>query len=463
MDKTILTIGCKIVGNDQNHHLHFNSRRSLDDADIVLIEPHIPREEYHSDSEKGGKVSFGLDNSKKIAEDMNHWNHQLSSFLEGGGAVFSFLVKKEECILKLYDRFSMTSMTESIDANNYELLGLNFVDFFESLQFSKGNFVESTGHKIFSGFYEKFKGYLRFEAYLEPTPKNVSKIFTTRNKARAVGVFCGCFKGHVVFLPCLKDAFWKNSSIPLGEKLMECLIDIDRQLKGGAEKTNPPKWLVGEQFSTEKARSLEQEIKANKREVVRIQSENKKLKEKLDEKNIIKDLLFEKGKPLEKAVKKALNILGYTVEHYDDGNLEIDQIAVSPEGQRFIGESEGKDSKDVDITKYRQLRGNIDADFDRDEVDERAYGILFGNGQRLQKPDERGLGFTEKCTKDAKRERIALVRTMDLFEVAKYLQDSEHDEFKKECRDAIYERCDENGDGGGIVEFPPIPSSQSSP
>ena len=45
---------------------------------------------------------------------------------------------------------------------------------------------------------------------------------------------------------------------------------------------------------------------------------------------------------------KALVILGYKAEIYDNGVLELDQIIVSPEGYRYIGECEGKNKKDID-------------------------------------------------------------------------------------------------------------------
>jgi hypothetical protein len=89
--------------------------------------------------------------------------------------------------------------------------------------------------------------------------------------------------------------------------------------------------------------------------------------------SILQDLLFEQGKPLENAVTKALRILGFEAENYDDGELELDQVITNSEGHRYIGECEGKDNKDIDITKFRQLLESLNADFDREEVEEKAY------------------------------------------------------------------------------------------
>ncbi|MCD4724968.1 MAG: hypothetical protein K8R63_08995 [Bacteroidales bacterium] len=70
-------------------------------------------------------------------------------------------------------------------------------------------------------------------------------------------------------------------------------------------------------------------------------------------------MLYETGKPLEQAVIKALKLLGYQAENFDDGILELDQIIISPENIRYIGECEGKDKKDIDVGKFRQLQDSL--------------------------------------------------------------------------------------------------------
>lgn len=128
---------------------------------------------------------------------------------------------------------------------------------------------------------------------------------------------------------------------------------------------------------------------------------------------------------------------------------------MSPEKVRYIGESEGKDTKDINITKFRQLLESLNADFAREEVEEKAFGILFGNPQRLKEPAERKLDFTKKCRTGAEREKIALVKTVDLFIVTNYLQQNKNERFKKACRKEI-------SDGlGKVVEFPELPNKKN--
>jgi hypothetical protein len=175
------------------------------------------------------------------------------------------------------------------------------------------------------------------------------------------------------------------------------------------------------------------------------------LNKSLERTQILKSLLFEQGKPLERGVLAALKLLGFNAENYDDGTLELDQVILSPEGYRYIGECEGKDEKDIDISKFRQLLESMNADFARDEVAEKAFGILFGNPQRLTEPAKRTLDFTQKCKIGAEREKIALIKTVDLYVVAAYLDENENENFQLACRNAIHSGL------GNVVVFPPLP------
>ena len=162
-------------------------------------------------------------------------------------------------------------------------------------------------------------------------------------------------------------------------------------------------------------------------------------------------MLYEQGKPLENIVIKALKILGYQAEGYNDGTLELDQIIISPEGERFIGECEGKDNSAIDIKKFRQLADTIHEDYEREEIQTEAIGLLFGNPHRLLNPAARKDFFTKKCTQGAARRKIGLIKTTDLFNICKYLIDNSDEDYKKECRKEIIKGL------GKIVKFPKIP------
>ena len=141
--------------------------------------------------------------------------------------------------------------------------------------------------------------------------------------------------------------------------------------------------------------------------------------------------------------------MGFTAESYKDSESEFDAVFSSPEG-RFLGEAEGKDKSAINIDKLSQLERNLQEDFQRDDVNAYANGVLFGNAYRLQLPSERQDFFTEKCVTGALRAGISLVRTIDLFEIARYLKQSKDEEFAQKCREAIFEYK------GKIVVFPKL-------
>jgi hypothetical protein len=89
-------------------------------------------------------------------------------------------------------------------------------------------------------------------------------------------------------------------------------------------------------------------------------------------------------------------------------------------------------------------------DFAKDDIEQMAKGALVGNAYRLSEPEERGAFFTAKCLTAATRSGTALISTVDLFYIAKYLSGKINKAFAKKCRLSIIETT-------GVVKFPEIP------
>ena len=184
-----------------------------------------------------------------------------------------------------------------------------------------------------------------------------------------------------------------------------------------------------------------------------LRKKKEKKEQVLPEKTILKRLLYEKGKPLEEAICIALTIMGFDVSHFENDESEFDVVFECAEG-RLIGEAEGKDNKAINIDKLRQLEMNIHEDFAREEVNEMAKGALIGNAFRLSTPEEREGFFTQKCLTAAERSQTALLRSIDLFYIAKYLSEKKNKSFAKKCRQSILKST-------GVVVFPPIPDKDN--
>lgn len=147
----------------------------------------------------------------------------------------------------------------------------------------------------------------------------------------------------------------------------------------------------------------------------------------------------------------ALKIMGFKTSSYKENESEFDVVFESYEG-RLLGEAEGKDSKAVNVGKLRQLQMNILEDLEREEVEEPAKGVLFGNGFRLTPPEDRAVQFTAKCISASKQNGTALVSTSELFRAAKYLAEIDDVNFARQCREAIL-------NGTGLVTLPALPGA----
>ncbi len=317
------------------------------------------------------------------------------------------------------------------------------------------------GDPVFAALWKDIGKHLKYECYLNDKVKR--PIFVTRTGEKPTGAVYKVNKGHLVLLPLIdydRDKFvkkdrdgedcWTKLGIVFGHKLITLFQDIDKSLRSESTETPPPLWVKRADLVTSQEANLLKMIGDKEKEVQRLKEEEQALRADLKKEQQLKNLLFETGKPLEAAVIRALHALGYSAENYDDGELELDQVILSPEGERFIGECEGKDNSAINIDKLRQLSENIQADLQRTDVQKPAIGILFGNGFRLTLPADRQEQFTHKCLASAKRDTI-LVRTTDLYPVARYVLETQDQGFMKLCRDAIAASI------GGVVQFPNVP------
>lgn len=460
MTKKISTIGYELPGKS-DELVDFDDKKSLMDSDIVIFSPETPN---GHDNDYQGKSSYSDTGSFCYRDSTQYWKKELMNFLNAGRTIFLFLKEKESFFLKTGTREYKSKVTiNHVDEHhNYEFLPINI----GTITTAKGKSIEFSGNSLFNTFFKNFKNDLEYRVYLENIG-SASIIFVGKDKSRILGAIYKVGAGNLVALPYVyynrtkfikykknkkgeEIGYWTPKAIKFGYTLGSSLVEINAGLAQESTKTPPPTWLLNECFNTVKESVIQKNIKHNISKIKEIESSNKILEIELAAEQVLKDLLFEQGKSLEIAVIEALEILGYEAENYNDGTLELDQVIKSPEGFRYIGECEGKDNKDIDITKFRQLLESMNADFAREEVKEKAFGILFGNAQRLTDPSDRTLDFTQKCKVGAAREKIALVKTADLFKVAKFLKETPDKNFQKKCRDAVY------GGLGGVVKFPDV-------
>ncbi|MBI4977150.1 MAG: hypothetical protein HZC28_06680 [Spirochaetes bacterium] len=468
--KKLLSVGYEIPGHS-DCYINFRSDSSLLDADVVIFLPDISN--YKNDSWNAyyqNKRFLNEHSSFELVEDINHWKRELKSLLDVGKTVFIVFSGYEEVFIHTGRKeYSGTGRNQKVtnlvsEINNYSIFPINVPTIIPK----SGNEIKCCGNPYFTTFWSEFKDYLSYESYFDgdiPVP-----LFITKNGNKPVGGLFKINKGNIIILPSIqydkkeftskngKKIIWNTKGLAWGNRLVNSLLEIDKSLVANNEFTPPPDWVNSDDFQTGPERTIQRKIIEIEKSIDILINDRSQQYISLSNEQIFKGLLYEKGKALEFSVIASLRVLGYTAENYDDGIDEFDQIITSPEGDRFLGESEGKDNSAINIDKFRQLENNIQQDFTKENVTLHAIGILFGNGYRLLSPEKRETQFTDKCRTNAKRLNVILIQTMDLFSVIKYLKYNNDDIFKKKCREAII------NSKGEIVIFPkPEVSLHSAP
>ena len=228
------------------------------------------------------------------------------------------------------------------------------------------------------------------------------------------------------------------------------LSGIDNVIRDKKSTTPAPDWAKADCYSLEGERKVRSHLDKLKNQIDELRVQEKAARSDLQNAANLKGLLFETGKSLEAAVIECLELIGFVAAGFRDEESEFDILFEDPEGNRFIGEAEGKNDKPINIDKLSQLERNVQEDFQKDSRDNYARPVLFGNVYRLTAPDERDDFFTSKCKTGAARVGAVLVRTSDLFTVSQYLQESKDQDFAALCR-RVFVDC-----AGKVASFPPF-------
>ncbi len=464
--KKIISVEVELASDDVEY-CSFNSDSSLLDWDIVLFKPVIYEFANHSDYYQG-KPSLSDSNSFRLKERAEHWRREIKDAVESGKTVIVFLAELYEVYIDTGRRThsgtgrnqKTTRIVESYD--NYQCIP-------ESIGpvKTKGSAMKLAprGAELIASYWKDFEEYSKYQVTL--SSEKLPTCITTKNGEKSVAAIYRSKNsvGALVLLPDIDfydDAFleekedeqtWTKSAELFAKKMVSAVVAIDKTLKNQGDTTPEPEWAKNAKFELLKEAEVKTRLLTTEDKIERLQREKGMLLDELRNLGRLRNLLFEKGKPLEYSIIDALVLLGFSAEQYHDTESEFDVVFESKEG-RLIGEAEGKDNKAVNIDKLRQLEMNIHEDLERDEIEKPAKAVLFGNAFRLQDIDSRAEPFTQKCVSASERSSTALVFTPDLFSVVHYLSNKRDARFATRCRKAIL------GTTGRVV-FPEIPETSS--
>jgi len=390
---------------------------SADDADVIVI----------------------TTQSSCTANYRNHSQHEIEKALQDGKTVFLFI----------------TCPHHSSDLLPFHL---------PSPEPAEGDVIKlAPKGKILANFFRLFDDYCCYNERF-PLTDDWTPLLLTGARNRAVAIMSKQANGHFFVLPELpyfadlyesflaghlsedrKQHFKKTSYAFIQE-----LLRIHSVLSPDDSSPPPPDWAKAPSFQTPRLQIALARLPEIDQELNQVQTKHHQATAEVTEARELQLLLYANGKPLERAVLKALRLFGFHAERFADPDSEFDAIFTCQE-MRMLGEAEGRDNGPIDVDKMRQLCTNLDEDFARPDVTAYAKGVLFGNPQRLRPPSKRKVNFTAKCLHMAEQRHIALVLTPSLFKPAAYLEHNPDEDYAKACRDAIY-AC-----SGAIAQLPDPP------
>lgn len=463
--KKILTIGLSLA-DDQTEFCEFDSDTSLLDWDIILFKPDITDYLFRRESTFEGKPCLSDDESFKLRAQSEHWRRELKAAAEHGKLVLAFMCELTPLSIATGKKeFSETGRNQKVTRivtgyDNYQSIPLDLKPVN-----SKGKEIMLSAKKAecISSYWHEFSSISSYKVIIE---SELTPCLITKHGDKTVGTISRSKNSNGALI-CLPDIDFYPESFFIGEedeenegewtpeakqfasRMIKTIVSMDKSLRSSSELTPEPDWAKDTKYRFNQEKAASQKLLKIEKKLELVQAEKEAVIDEVKDLGRLRNLLFEKGKPLEYAILDALKIIGFEVSQFDDGESEFDAVFESKEG-RLIGEAEGKDNKAINIDKLRQLAMNIHEDFERDEVNEPAKAVLFGNSYRLQPIDIRPVPFTAKCISAAAMSSTALVFTPDLFDVAKYLKDKRDVRYATKCRKAIFTSI-------GKVFFPDVP------
>jgi hypothetical protein len=461
MASRVFSVGMRFPG-DIAEYVPLRSGNSLFDGDVILFYPHFGN--YTSSERYAGHRLLTETDSAAVIRDTAHWRSELKTAVDSGKIVFVYLRQPEQVYYytgsQSYSGTGRSRVTTNHVASveSYHMLPITL----NGLTPRRGREISPIGSLgALAAYWSEFGSVSKYEAYYDSGVG--TDVLGTKKREKIVGsIIRTKGGGALVLLPPFEwdedeltyyrgdTEYWRKEAQRLGARWVKALIGASDALRKSGKKTPTPEWVLSSDYALETAEALQQEIDSTDAKMERLAKTRERLQEELEEARVLHGLLFESGAPLEHSILKALRLLGFEASGYKEGESEFDAVFTSPEG-RFLGEAEGKESKAINIDKMSQLERNLQEDFARDEVDTYAKGVLFGNAFRFASLSEREEFFTPKCVSAAKRLGIALVRTPDLFEAARYLAKSNDPVYAEACRRAIFEAK------GDVVSFPEVP------
>lgn len=384
-------------------NLDFHSRTGLHDFDILVVSiAHI--------SQLAPKSAVDEATSQKWRMSIAHWNEQILDALSVGKQIIVF----------------PSASTYSYSVQTIATSGCFIQDLFNvrvTLQDLQGSSLSIESHPKLVAFSDSLFGAITYQCHASAQALNAIG-FTSKPERVVAFADNEC---NLIFCPAIdydklrsaihsKQGTTSEADISL---LISSALEDLAMASASAQVTQAPDWVLDEKLRSNKEKSIKLEIERVQLEVNKLQLIEGDLQSESNSLAKLKCLLYETGGPLESVIADALTLLGLSAGS-DNAEGIVPDVHFSIDNTLYFCEAEGKDSKEIGIDKFRQLRDDIEKfevelEENSDDKNTIIRGILFGNGQRLRRFDTRGNCFTMRLQDRAKKSNIKLISTTDLY------------------------------------------------
>lgn len=323
MTRNILSIGLELA-SDAVKETRFSSKTSLLDWDIVLFRPVIDEFISIYTDKFQGKPSLNDTDSFRLREACEHWRREIKQALNAGKTIIVFLSTPQECYIDSGKReHSGTGRnrqtTRFIDLyTNYHSLPIKLQMIAATGTTMK---LTSVGSDILAPYWEQFSLVSSYKLLLPQDTEGVC--LSTKHGDKPVGAILRDknSSGSLILLPdidFLPDDFletdgstWSSDAKQFAARMTCAVVALDRVLRASDETTPEPAWATDEMYALSSETALRTELLEADRQVEEAQKKKEDIQERLKDAGRLRALLFEKGKPLEKAIIQSLKLLGF--------------------------------------------------------------------------------------------------------------------------------------------------------
>ena len=424
----VVSVGYRI-DHDSVTNVGFVDKQSFLDADILVADPRGAKD-FWGEADKVDSATGRRMLRKRVAlrrGQIEARRKEVGILLSQGKVVVVFL-RPAQIVDALGDDAGGFDVQVRGSITNYDWLPAGS-GFARSLHAGSGRTIRlvKPSHP-FAPYYSAFKDDLRYEVFIDVRRGDSDAHFMVNKAGRPVAFMIEVQSGYMVFVPPPPENVEPD-------KLVGVVVQCARPLIEQDIRTPEPEWCAAFPLTGED--EIRGQIEDVQVQVQVLQGREQGLQADLRSVTDHRALLYEKGKPLETAVIRALRLLGFTAEPFAKEDLAHDVVLEASEG-RAVAEIEGRDDEPIRIGKLDQLSRVVDEDFD--EREEYSHGVLIGNPYRLTDPAEREAPFTAKVLKAAERKRFGLLTTIELFRAVRRVLGEPHDEeLKSSLRRTILE------------------------